>query len=311
MNTAFVISSGVHDLFSVMPKSGDSFYAQPGAVLDGDGSTPSAFAAFGNDGEADDVTVVGASSNQLLVIENYNDGQEAQLGTVQTGQSKVWASGWRLQWVDIADSYSRSISTSNGMVIVGCYIHDSGRLGIGGGGSNIVIEGNAIDDNGFNVPPDTVQEAGGIKTVAQDITIVGNSIENNDAPGIWTDVDATNVTIEGNHIVGNKLGIHIEISHSVTIRENQIDDNLKPGIEISASNNVTITDNNLRADNGGIVGNEPDRGSGPDGPRILNYLTVTGNVIINSGSSGVTTLPPGSFVKFKNNKFIHSQLVHV
>ena len=41
--TAFEIDTGIHSDFSVVPKSQDTFYAAPGAVLDGLGVAPSAF----------------------------------------------------------------------------------------------------------------------------------------------------------------------------------------------------------------------------------------------------------------------------
>ena len=41
--TAFIIETGIHADFSVIPKSQDTFYADPGAILDGLGILPSAF----------------------------------------------------------------------------------------------------------------------------------------------------------------------------------------------------------------------------------------------------------------------------
>ena len=38
--TAFEIGAGIHSAFSVVPKSQDTFYAAPGAVLDGLGVAP-------------------------------------------------------------------------------------------------------------------------------------------------------------------------------------------------------------------------------------------------------------------------------
>jgi parallel beta-helix repeat protein len=304
--TAFVISAGVHRHFSVVPKSGDSFYTSPGAILDGEHSTSFAFQAFGEHREADRVTLVGASPTHLLVIRNYTDGGQAQRGTIQTGSRGQRATGWTLQWLDIVGSYSRGVSTSNNMVIAACHVDNSGRLGIGGGGSHVVVEGNMLDHNGSHVAPHVLSEAGGIKTVSRDIAIVGNFIGYNDAPGIWTDVDATNVLIANNHVVGNTIGIHIEISHSVTIRGNQVDDTLKAGIMVSASNHVIVTQNHLSHDDEGIIANEPDRGNGPHGPRTLNFLTITENVIASSGLTEIVQLPAGSVTDVKDNTYEQS-----
>ncbi|MGH9044202.1 MAG: hypothetical protein ACRDVP_05100, partial [Acidimicrobiales bacterium] len=90
------------------------------------------------------------------------------------------------------------------------------------------------------------------------------------------------------------------------VRGNRIDDTHKAGIMVSASNHVTVIDNQLSHDNEGFIGNEPNRGKGREGPRTLDYLTVTNNVVADSGLSEVVQLPAGSVVEIKHNKYEHS-----
>ncbi|HLN16640.1 MAG TPA: right-handed parallel beta-helix repeat-containing protein [Acidimicrobiales bacterium] len=306
--TSFVLASGVHDGFSVVPKTGDRFYGQPGAVLDGQGDTAVAFSSITHQGMADNVAVLGASLSQQLLIRNYNNHQQEQLGTIQTNAgsqangTKQFAKGWDLQYVTITGSYSRGITLSDDMTVAYCRVVGNDRLGIGGGGQGITIVHDVIDNNGVGVA-NRGSEAGGIKTTGRGVLIADNQINNNGAPGVWTDVNAEAVRVLDNVITHNENGVHIEISHNVQVTGNRIANNKKKAVLISASSQVTITGNLIVNNQGGVVAGGVNRGH-KSGPHPLTDVVVEGNVIINSRTSGVTQkLPPSDTVKFDYNTF--------
>jgi len=307
--TAFVIASGVHAGFSVTPRSGDQFFAQPGAVLDGQSTTDTAFRATGGARAlADDVTIVGASAADPLVVRNYADGHVQQTGTIQTASAgrkatgKQFASGWKLQYVEITGSYARALTLSDGIVVQYCQIVDNQRLGIGGGGQGITLYHDTVSHNGVGSTRHGF-EAGGIKTTGHRVLIADNQVDDNGAPGIWTDVNATGVRIADNVITRNQLGVHIEISHSVVISGNRIANNAKKAVLISASDHVLVTGNVIVDNHGGVVAGGVMRGH-KSGPHPLTDVTVVGNTIVNSKTSGVAQkLPPGWTVTFDYNTF--------
>ena len=77
---------------------------------------------------------------------------------------------------------------SNDMVVLQCKVIDNDRLGIGGGGNGVTIVDSVVSDNGLHV--DKGWEAGGIKTIADNVLIADDQIDGNGAPGIWTDSGA-------------------------------------------------------------------------------------------------------------------------
>ena len=138
--TAFIIETGIHADFSVIPKSQDTFYADPGAILDGLGILPSAFREV-RSSPALGVAVIGASATSPLVIRHYGSASAAQVGAIQPlpGNRVPINSAWWLQWLDVEQNAARGISLTTGMEIRGSSVIGNGRLGIGGGGTHIVI----------------------------------------------------------------------------------------------------------------------------------------------------------------------------
>jgi len=302
--TTFLIQAGTHSGFSVVPKTGDVFDAQPGAVLDGGGVTSDAFDAFGEHRQADDVTVAGASVQSRLLITNYTDGTSPVGRTIATSQGDLFANGWILDALEIANNTSEGIGISNTMVVEYCYIHDNGRLGIGGGGTGGSITDNVIDHNAYDYSSAVEEEAGGIKVEGTNLSISDNDIESNNAPGIWTDLGATGITITGNIVEANRIGVHVEISHNVDITNNTIEDNSGPGVRISGSNNVNVEDNVITGSAGGVLIDEYNRGSGPEGARVVQDVAVEGNTIENSGITGIATgLPAGTVITFNFDQY--------
>ena len=77
--TTYIVKAGIHlRNFSVQPKSGDTFCGEPGAVLDGGRSLPSAFS-----GGASNVTL------DSITVRDYKSGKQG--GAIQP---EPHASGW-------------------------------------------------------------------------------------------------------------------------------------------------------------------------------------------------------------------------
>jgi hypothetical protein len=305
----FVLASGVHQLFTVIPKGGDSFYGRPGTILNGDHIEVSAFRpprAMTVDG----IRIIGSSLKNPLVIENYGKSHTSQVAAVQSNSESttppLYSSGWRLQWVEVTGSSSRGISLSDQMVIVGCKIVGNDRLGIGGGGNGITISDNTISGNGLSVAR-RGWEAGGVKTVADRVLISGNDISGNGAPGVWTDAGASNVEVLDNQFSADRYGVRVEISRNVTVTGNVFNDMTQQSVLVLASDAVTVDRNSLSGNFGGIIVG----GVGTKGPGGLQLgdVTISDNSIVDSGTTGLHQTPlPGMVISFDGDHFVHEHL---
>jgi parallel beta-helix repeat protein len=306
--TAFVLATGVHGLFSVVPLDGDRFFGQPGTVLDGDHLELTAF-KVPHGGTADNVQILGASQSEPLVIENYGKVAHSQVGAVQTNSqtpTPVYSSGWWLQWVEVTGSSARGISLSDNMVILQCTVVGNGRLGIGGAGSGETIIDSTISQNGLTVG-DRGWEAGGIKPTGSNVLIAQDRINGNGAPGVWTDGGASDVVIQSNKLTGNRFGIRVEISDHVTVTSNSITRSQQQSVLVIASSNVAVTRNSLSNNFGGIiiggVGTVNKTGI------RLNDVHVTGNSVVDSGATGLHQAPPaGTVIDFDYDHFVGGHL---
>lgn len=284
---AFLLTTGLYNGFTVTPKAGDRFYADPGVILDGGNRLDSAFRGPPR-GAVDGVELIGASPANPLVIQHYGTKSHSQIAAVQTSSQTsggpVYGNGWRLQWVEVTSNLARGISLSNQMLVVDCQISSNGRLGIGGGGSGVTLAGNVVNDNGVGVAHKG-WEAGGIKTVARNVLIDDNTIAGNGAPGIWTDSGATNVTIRQNHLSSNWFGMQIEISRNVSITANEISNSQQQAILVVASDGVRISNNSISDNHQGIIIGGSTR-TGPAGIRLGN-VQVDHNTLDDTGGNGL------------------------
>lgn len=177
---------------------------------------------------------------------------------------------------------------------------DNGEEGIGGTGADTMVVDNVIDDNnwaGF----DPGWEAGGAKWgAASDLTVADNVVRDNQGPGLWNDVESTDVTYEGNTVAGNTIaGIFFEISSDATISDNYVSDNgfgmdvwlWGSGILIAESSGVDVADNTV-ANNANAIGLiQQRRGKNSEGQRlILHNISIDDNVVrLGTGSMGMVT----------------------
>lgn len=302
--TAFVLTSGVHHGFSVKPRSGQSFHAEPGAVLDGGGRVASAFYAFRSPDDAppNKVSIQGAGKTEPLVVRNYSSAPREQVGAihchVDTRPRLGLADGWTLQWLEVKDNWSTGIRACNNMMVRENSIHHNGQLGIGGSWAHaVVVEGNEIWANKTRPEVDPNWEAGGAKfALTNGLVVLNNYVHDNQATGLWTDIEAWNTNYEGNVVVNNAgAGIQHEISHAARIVSNTVVGNgwsyhewlWGAGIVVAASDNVEVTGNLVRGNANGIAGIQQNRVNRSSVPYLLTDLWVHDNTIDASGGSGV------------------------
>jgi parallel beta-helix repeat protein len=286
--TAFLLSAGTYSGQTIAPLSGDSFYGQNGqAVLDGIG----AHLAFKGQGVAN-VTLSG------LVITNYAPPPNG-VGAIGTDAS---AMNWVIQACKFTQNTAGpALMIGTNMIVQDCSIYDNQMAGIGGWNvTGALIKNNEIYGNnksGESSFTPTSNNAG-IK-IAQciDTQIIDNYVhDNSGAPGVWTDISCSGTIIESNKIVRNgEAGIIVELDYGSTISGNLIQDNNNPelngfqggGIYIQNSSNANVHDNTLTGNGGGIWVYQSDRGSGTQGPWVVNNDLIHNNIIqMSMGQNG-------------------------
>lgn len=296
--TTFYLRAGVHHAPGgtrhIDPKRGNTFLGEPGAILDGGGSTTY---AFQDNGGANDVTIRG------LEIRNYRN--PAERGAIDASRS-----GWRVIQCNVHSNSGAGINfRGNNWTIEGSNIHHNAQIGILGSGSGGRVVNNTIANNNPNRAYDWNWEAGGTKFVkTSGLRVSGNKVLNNNGPGLWTDGSNTGTLYEGNVVRDNAgPGIFHEISGSATIRNNTVSGNAHKfyvgGILVANSSDVTVTGNTVSGNDGGIIGLQDNRS-----PNTVN-LTVTGNHVSHSGGvsglvyNGGTDVASTGSIRFDGNSY--------
>ncbi len=241
--------------------------------------TPYAF-----QGSAKNVTIQG------LDIEKYADiaGDGAIQGGSSAGQS---SEGWLVKKNAIRFNHGMGLRTGNSMQVISNTITDNGQMGLGGGGSGVLVEGNEIARNNY-AGYAYGWEAGGSKFVmTRDLVVRNNYAHDNNGPGLWTDIDNVNTLYENNRTSSNKeAGILHEISHHAVIRNNTVaNDGFGPsgktapwyggGIVVTASDDVEVYGNIVTNCMNGVVGLQPDRKKSTGEAYLLKNLFVHDNTI--------------------------------
>jgi hypothetical protein len=240
------------------------------------------------EGSADGVTV------QNFVIEKYNS--PTQQAAIEAGQS------WTIQDNEVRLNYGIGVHTWGNSKIAGNDVHDNGEMGIGATGSDVLVEGNEIANNGWWSGIQVFWEGGGSKFAYTDGLVVrGNYSHDNHGFGLWTDIDNVNTLYEDNVVVDNSGGgITHEISYDATIRNNVLMGNGYESqgdgwmwggqIQIQNSQNVDIYGNRIDmsgADGGnGIALIQQSRGSGAYGPYTTTGNTIHDNTIVSTDGNG-------------------------
>jgi len=229
-----------------------------------------------------------------LVVEKA--ATEAQRAAVTGGV------GWRIEHLEVRYSHGVGITCADHCTARGNYVHHNGELGVGGsGGSDALYEANEIAFNSL-AGYDTAWEAGGGKwTQLKNLVVRNNYVHDNRGPGLWTDINADQVTFADNYVSRNShMGIFHEISYAATISGNTVVGNgFDPsldrdgwggaGIRVAASPGVRISENTVAGNRNGIVAVQQDRHDSPDdrGPHRIKGLEVRSNSItMNRGTTG-------------------------
>jgi len=313
--TAFVLAAGTHTNQTVVPKSGDSFTGQTGAILDGGNTLSSAF-DHGLAPFPSNVTI------DHLVIQNYN--APAQVGAVNVGTTGTEsASRWTVSNCEIRYNGGVGIRIGQYARVLSNNVHHNRQLGIGGVGDSVLVEGNEIAFNNYQKAYDFGWEAGGTKFVLTNNLIVrGNYVHDNWGPGLWTDIDNVNALIENNRVIDNAdAGIFHEISWRAVIRNNEVRNNgsASPrgwlwgaGIQIAASKDVEVYGNTLSGNANGIALLQQNRGSGTQGVHLVQNDFVHDNVVdMSAGGASGAVQDVGDLAIFtsRNNRFANNTYV--
>jgi parallel beta-helix repeat protein len=291
--TTYIVKAGIHlRNFSVQPKSGDTFCGEPGAVLDGGRSLPSAFS-----GGASNVTL------DSITVRDYESGRQGA-----AIQPDAHAGGWVVRNVSALHNSWAGLLASDGMRILGGHYNDNDQLGIGGNATTgIVLDGLDGDPATLDGPElarnHTLRapcefEGGGMKWDVGTVTIRNAYVHDNDCGGLWADINAHNALIENNLIEDNHAeGILIEISRDAVIRNNRVYRNgirakgwyWDGGITVAASSNVEVYGNRLSGNYNGITGTQQDRPDSTPPAHLLDNYQVHDNTICATGDGGHPT----------------------
>jgi parallel beta-helix repeat protein len=273
--STFYLLAGTYSGQTLKPRNGDVFMGQPGAVLNGENRVEYAFRSGANN-----LTIRG------LVIENYANPAES-------GAIAGYGTGWKIIGNEIRYNAGAGIALTDGYQVIGNNIHHNRQIGIVGGGSNVLIEGNEIAHNNYRNDYDMSWEAGGTKfLVTRGLIVRGNYVHSNQGHGLWTDYDNVGTLYENNVVINNAgSGIMHEISYDAVIRNNRVEGNAFPfssgGIKVASSSNVEIYGNSLSGNDGGIYLSQSDRGSGSYGTFQVQNSWVHDNAV--AFSQGITT----------------------
>jgi parallel beta-helix repeat protein len=323
----FILKSGTHSPRNIIPKSGDRFIGEPGAVLDGQGLSGSAFAA-GPAPYPSNVTIRG------LKVTGYEP--SFQRGAIDAGGSSPseGTTGWIIDSNEVAYNGEYGIRIGNSMQITNNNVHHNKRLNIAGSGSNTLIARNEIAFGHYLNAFDANFEAGGTKfTYTDGLVLQNNYVHDNVGVGLHLDLNNINAVIDGNQIDHNGSdGIVIEISYRTAIRNNTVTDNgwfdprnryvflWNAGIGIHGSPDVEIYGNTVAGNYAGVVAIEQDRQRDPasHGPHIVQNLDIHDNTITQTNlprtenelsvAAGVATDIPSNSAMFssRNNRFTNN-----
>jgi parallel beta-helix repeat protein len=219
--TVFSPAPGTHVRPSVVPKTGQQFRCQPGAVMDGQNVAPAAFQINTNVADTlgpfpDSVSVVGCK------VINYNPPFQYAAIRVSGGKPSVSGRGWVVDSNEITLSSQVGLRVGHGMKARWNNVHHNGTFGVSGPGDDVLVLENQISDNGT-----AGLESGGTKFVLTNRLILrGNTVRRNHGPGLWPDIANRDFLIENNTTEENfQEGIVVEISYNGVIRNNLVQRN--------------------------------------------------------------------------------------
>jgi hypothetical protein len=303
--TAFLLSAGTYSNQTVSPTAGSSFYGQSGAIMDGGGTVTNAFAGQG----VNNVTISG------ITFQNYAPPTNG-IGVLGLDSS---AAGWTVQACTFTGmSAGPAVMLGANTTMKDCYVFNNQLGGIGAfnvtGGT--VRNNNIYANNQSQTPIFTpTGDAAGIKiATCTNVTISNNYIYSNlVCPAVWTDIGCVGTMVQNNILSGNGgPGMIDEIDYGATITGNLIENNNNPaldgfeggGLYIQNSQNATVSGNYFDDNVGGVWLYQSSRGSGRNGPYVVNNDIISNNIIrMTTGNNGYdSSVATGKFA-FNTNTY--------
>lgn len=315
--TIFRLSAGTYARASVLPKTGNQFICDSGAIFDGQNVTVNAFYVLTSSPVPNDVTIKGC------IIQNY--ATPVQAGAVQAAFSDGSVGGlrWLVRDTEIRYNAGIGLRVSSYLKSIHNNIHHNHQLGIGGIGDSVVVDSTEVAFNNYLHEYSFGWEAGGSKFVnTKNLVVRRSNFHDNWGPGIWSDINNLNVLYENNTVTDNAdAGIFHEISYSGIIRNNTITGNgaqapsgwiWGAGIQIAASGGTSleIYGNTLSGNKNGISliqQNRPEIPS-PLGEHLVQNVYVHDNIVsLGAGGNGAVQDVGNSLIfTSRNNRFVHN-----
>ena len=279
--TRFLLSPGVYRQGPIQPKDDQQFIGQPGVVFDGEGTREYCFGG-----------VKGGTGGKRVILRDFevtNYRPAAQAAAIRPFGN---AHDWVLEDLFVHDSANWGIQVDSGWEVRRCDLKRLGTMGLGGGGNAQTVIEDCEVSYCNTTGADSHWEAGGMKFVYSDhLAVRNNWVHHNGGPGIWFDGHSTDAQIVGNTVEDNDgPGIDYEINRGALIEDNECMRNgLDPtwaddydlgggGVLIIDSADVTVR-NNVLLDNQGGIGLVDDARSGRDQWPPLENIDIYGNRI--------------------------------
>jgi parallel beta-helix repeat protein len=308
--TSFLLKAGTYYKQSIVPKSGDIFVGEAGAILDGQSATAYAF-DHGGTPHPNNVQIKG------LIIQHYAPPE--QQGAIMAGgpNRSQNTTGWLIQNCEVRYNETGGIRIGEKTRILDNFVHHNKQLGIMGSGDSVLVEGNEISyNNWLKIYPFGIALGGGKFVNTQWLIVRGNNVHDNQGNGLWTDIGNRYALIENNLVESNSgAGIMHEISYDATIRNNTARGNgfgrdwvTGAGILISASANVTVYGNTVTGNKQGIVGIQQNRvHDGVDYSQNLKNMYIHDNTVLvpSGGVTGIASISNLTYTS-RNNRYIHN-----
>ena len=210
----FLIKAGTYYRQRVVPKPGNWFVGEPGAILDGKDATPYAFDQ-GAGPYPNSVHIKG------LVIQHYASPNQA--GAILAGDIKSGSTtGWVVENCEIRYNEHGGIKLGNKMQVLNNFIHHNKQIGLSGSGDSVLVEGNEISFNNYLKIYPFGNVLGGAEFIKTRWLVVrNNNVHDNQGNGIWTDIGNIYALVENNLATANSgAGIMHEIGYDIVIRNN-------------------------------------------------------------------------------------------
>jgi parallel beta-helix repeat protein len=280
--TSFCLRAGVHRVASsIVPKTGNTFTGEYGAILEGAGWTTTDLDAAVFRGVDNGVT--GVTIRNLVLRNGPSYGVNAWLS----------ASRWTVDQNEI-HGFRNGVSVGTTGVISNNWIHHNAgifndpRPELRGGGiilncaSGTRITSNDVSYNGQEqkIIVGCFASAG----TSRNYYLAGNFYHHNVGDGIWFDGDGNGSIVEHNTVEDNGgPGITLEATDNVTVRNNAVRRNRYEGIYLTVAKNSTVTGNTLDGNAFGIglyldfASLPPESPVLPWGLQDLANNTVAGN----------------------------------